>query len=71
MGGICSADPEATVGALLAWAAALSLLVGAVAALAIKVLQNARDVQAAWRKLREHDAALNGAAVAPRRDGEA
>jgi hypothetical protein len=70
MGGLCSADPQATVGALLAWLAVLSLLVGPVAALLIRVGQLKRDVDAAWNQIREHGEAINGTAVAPRKDGE-
>lgn len=70
MNGLCSADPQATAGALLAWLAALSLLVGPVAALLIRVGQLKRDVDAAWGVIRAHGEVLNGAVKAPGKVGE-
>lgn len=70
MGGLCQLSPQATAEGVLAWLAALSLLVGPVAALLIRVGQLKRDVDAAWGVIRAHGDALNGAVKAPEKAGE-
>lgn len=55
---------------VLALVGALSLVVAAVGTLALRVLQQAKDIQAAWRLLHAHDVALNGHAKPPEKAGE-
>lgn len=52
--------PAAFEVAALAWLAAVTVLIAPMAGLALLVLRNARDVQAAWALLHKHEEKLNG-----------
>lgn len=54
------ACPETVTTLVVGWLAALTLVSASLAAFAAKVMQNAADIKAAWAKLHEHEAALNG-----------